>query len=94
MDGVHLIDTNIQGDLPGSLATQNFGEDYVNRPSSAGCPVAAVELKLCDPDGNPMPEGEVGELWVKGPMNAKEYWNKPEATAKTFIEGWVVTGSI
>lgn len=77
-----------------ATATQNFGEDYVNRPSSAGCPVAAVELKLCDPDGNEVPEGEVGELWVKGPMNAKEYWNKPEATATTFIDGWVVTGDL
>jgi long-chain acyl-CoA synthetase len=77
-----------------ATATLNIGEDYVNRPSSAGAPPGAVELKICDPDGNPMPEGEVGELWCKGPMNCKRYWNRPEATAETFRNGWVVTGDL
>ncbi|MEM9669341.1 MAG: class I adenylate-forming enzyme family protein [Pseudomonadota bacterium] len=77
-----------------ATATQNFGEDYINRPDSAGCPSLAVELKVVGPDGETLPPGEVGELWCKGPMNCKAYWNKPEATAKTFIDGWVVTGDL
>ncbi|MEL7480843.1 MAG: fatty acid--CoA ligase family protein, partial [Pseudomonadota bacterium] len=77
-----------------ATATQNFGEDYVNRPTSAGAPPPAVELKIVGPDGETLPAGEVGELWCKGPSNCKLYWNRPEATATTFIDGWVVTGDL
>src|SRR4029079_961362 len=38
--------------------------------------------------------GEVGELWARGPNIVKAYWNKPEATAATFTEGWVKTGDL
>ncbi len=75
-------------------ATLNFGEDYVNRPDSAGAPPPAVELKVVSPEGKTLPTGEVGELWCKGPQNAIAYWNKPEASAETFVEGWVVTGDL
>ncbi|MEM6899307.1 MAG: class I adenylate-forming enzyme family protein [Pseudomonadota bacterium] len=77
-----------------ATATQNFGEDYVNRPDSAGNPPPAVELKVVGADGSTLPPGEVGELWCKGPSNCKSYWNKPDATASTFIDGWVVTGDL
>ncbi|MFN3911024.1 class I adenylate-forming enzyme family protein [Hyphomonas sp.] len=77
-----------------ATATLNIGEDYVNRPSSAGAAPGAVELKICDPEGNPVPAGEVGELWCKGPMNCRLYWNRPDATAETFRNGWVVTGDL
>lgn len=77
-----------------ATASLNIGEDYVNRPDSAGSPPGAVELKIIDPDGKEVAPGEVGELWCKGPMNCKAYWNKPEATAETFIDGWVVTGDL
>ena len=77
-----------------ATATLNIGEDYVNRPSSAGAPPGAVELKVCDPEGNAVPTGEVGELWCKGAMNCRLYWNRPEATAATFRDGWVVTGDL
>lgn len=77
-----------------ATATLNAGEDYVNRPDSAGAPPGAVEIKVVGPEGNTLQSGEVGELWCKGPSNCKLYWNKPEATAKTFIDGWVVTGDL
>jgi len=77
-----------------ATATQNFGEDYVNRPMSAGVPPAGVELKIVDPDGNVLGPNEVGELWCKGASNCKFYWNRPQATAETFIDGWVVTGDL
>ncbi|MEM1104842.1 MAG: class I adenylate-forming enzyme family protein [Pseudomonadota bacterium] len=77
-----------------ATSTLNIGEDYVNRPDSAGAPPGAVELKIVDPDGRALPAGEVGELWCKGPMNCKLYWNRPDATAETFKQGWVVTGDL
>jgi long-chain acyl-CoA synthetase len=77
-----------------ATATLNIGEDYVLRPSSAGAPPGAVELKICDPDGNELPPGSVGELWCKSPSNCRLYWNRPDATAETFRNGWVVTGDL
>ena len=77
-----------------ATATLNAGEDYVNRPNSAGAAPGAVELKVVDADGKTLPPGEVGELWCKGPMNCKLYWKNPEATAETYKDGWVVTGDI
>ncbi|MEM8615932.1 MAG: class I adenylate-forming enzyme family protein [Pseudomonadota bacterium] len=80
-----------------ATSTLNIGEDYVNRPNSAGAPPLAVELKICEPgdgEGKPLAVGDVGELWCKGPMNCKLYWNRPDATAETFRDGWVVTGDL
>ncbi|HEU4961691.1 MAG TPA: class I adenylate-forming enzyme family protein [Sphingomonas sp.] len=92
------------GALPGNgwgmtetmaTVTSNSGEDYLNRPDSAGPPVAAADLKIMSEDGSrELPVGEVGELWARGPMIVKGYWNNPEATAETFVDGWVRTGDL
>ena len=79
-----------------ATVTSNGAEDYVNRPDSCGPAAAVAELKIMDPnDGKTeLAVGQVGELWAKGPMVVKGYWNKPEATAQTFVEGWVRTGDL
>ena len=92
------------GALPGNgwgmtetmaTVTGHAAEDYLNRPTSAGPPVAVADLKIMDEEGvNELPVGEVGELWARGPMIVKGYWNKPEATAATFVNGWVRTGDL
>ncbi|HEX4736445.1 MAG TPA: class I adenylate-forming enzyme family protein [Allosphingosinicella sp.] len=92
------------GALPGNgwgmtetmaTVTSHAGEDYLNRPDSAGPPVPVAELKIMSPDGTrELPVGEVGELWAKGPQIVKGYWNQPEATAETFVDGWVRTGDL
>ena len=71
------------------------GEDYLHRPTSAGPPVAVADLRIMDADGaRELPTGEVGELWARGPMVVRGYWNKPEASAETFVDGWVRTGDL
>ena len=92
------------GALPGNgwgmtetmaTVTHHAGEDYLNRPDSAGPPVATADLKIMSEDGTrELPAGELGELWARGPMIVKGYWNKPEATAETFVDGWVRTGDL
>ena len=77
-----------------ATVTHHMAEDYQNRPLSCGPTVATADIKICDPDGKELPVGTVGELWSKGPMNVAGYWNKPEATAATFIDGWVRTGDL
>ena len=92
------------GALPGNgwgmtetmaTVTSHSSEDYLNRPTSAGPPVPVADLKIMDADGKiEMAVGEVGELWARGPMIVKGYWNNPTATAETFIDGWVRTGDL
>ena len=79
-----------------ATVTSNGAEDYQYRPESCGPGAAVVELQIRDPaDGKTvLPTGEMGELWSKGPMNAKLYWNKPQDTAQTFVDGWVRTGDL
>lgn len=92
------------GALPGNgwgmtetmaTVTSHSSEDYLNRPTSAGPAVPVADLKVMDEEGvNELAVGEVGELWARGPMVVKGYWNNPEATAATFIDGWVRTGDL
>ncbi len=68
-----------------------------NRPGkvklgSAGPIVAGYEGRIVDEDGNDLPDGEVGELAIKGESTARYYWNKPEQTARAMREGWFLTG--
>jgi long-chain acyl-CoA synthetase len=78
-----------------ATATSNGAEDYEHRPDSCGPPVPVTDLKIMTVEGDrELAVGEVGELWCKGPQVVKGYWNKPEATAQTFHEGWVKTGDL
>jgi steroid-24-oyl-CoA synthetase len=77
-----------------SLSTMNSGADYLAKPDSVGPPVPVVTVKVVDPDGQKVPTGEIGELWIKGPNVVKGYWNKPEATAAVITEGWLHTGDV
>ncbi|HMO43011.1 MAG TPA: AMP-binding protein, partial [Phenylobacterium sp.] len=74
----------------------NIGKDYEHRSDSCGVAPPPCELKIVDPaDGvTELPPGRVGELWAKGPNIVKGYWNRPEATAETFKDGWVRTGDL
>jgi len=65
----------------------------MHKAGSCGLPLLTVETKIVDDDGNEVPVGERGELWVRGPSVAMGYWNQPELSAKAFIAGgWFVTG--
>ena len=61
---------------------------------SCGQPVPGVEIKLCDPVGDPVSLGEVGELLVRGPNVMLGYWNKPQQTADALHDGWYRTGDL
>ena len=77
-----------------SVTTMNQGDDYVRKPDSVGVPVPVCEVKVVDEDGNELPQGAVGELWIKGPNVVKGYFNKPEATAASFSDGWLHSGDV
>ncbi|KAB8193263.1 AMP-binding protein [Nonomuraea phyllanthi] len=77
-----------------ALAIGNGGADYHARPDSIGRPVPVVDVRVVDPAGAELPAGEVGELCLRGPNVIMGYWNKPEATAQTFVDGWLHTGDL
>jgi long-chain acyl-CoA synthetase len=77
-----------------ATATSNFGEDYERKPSSCGVPSPTGEVKIVGDKGQTLPPNEVGELWYRGPIVVRGSWNKPQATAETFIDGWVKTGDL
>jgi long-chain acyl-CoA synthetase len=81
--------TEVSGGFTGHQA-----DDYELRPASCGPAFPIGEMKIVDANGNELPTGGVGELWVKGPSVVRGYWQNPQATAETFIDGWLRTGDI
>ena len=61
---------------------------------SSGRIVANEEVKICDSEGNIVPDGERGEIVVRGENVMAGYWKNPEATEKTIIDGWLHTGDM
>jgi benzoate-CoA ligase len=64
------------------------------RYGSSGKLLDMYEARLLDQLGKPTASGEAGNLWIKGASAARGYWNKPEVTANTFVDGWVRTGDL
>ncbi len=63
------------------------------RPGSSGKPVPGYELKILSPDtGQPVPPGEVGDLYVKGDSELAFYWHQHEKTKRSLHGGWFHTG--
>ncbi len=62
------------------------------RTGAAGRRVPGYELRLVDDDGREVRDGEAGTLWVRGDSQTPGYWNKPDKTAETVRDGWIVTG--
>ena len=60
-----------------------------------GLPIPSTEIELRDSEGNTVPQGQPGEMWVKGPQVMQGYWNRPEETAKAIDpRGFLETGDI
>jgi benzoate-CoA ligase family protein len=79
-EALHIFCSNHPGDV---------------RPGWTGRPVAGYELRLLDDRGEEITEpGTSGALWVRGDSIAAGYWQRPELTATTFVEGWLRTGDV
>lgn len=67
-----------------------------NDSYTGGCgyPIPSTEISVRNEEGEEQPVGEPGQLWVKAPQVMQGYWNQPEETAKTLIDGWLDTGDI
>jgi acyl-CoA synthetase (AMP-forming)/AMP-acid ligase II len=69
-------------------------EDALRKINAAGKLIALGDAKIVDDDENELPRGSTGEILLKGAKVFKGYWNKPEATKETLVDGWLRTGDI
>ncbi|KKW63263.1 fatty-acid--CoA ligase FadD8 [Mycolicibacterium elephantis] len=83
-----------QSEAPMVITYLAKGDHDEKRLTSCGRPTLFARVALLDSDGKPVPQGEVGEICVSGPLVSGGYWNKPEATAETFRDGWMHTGDL
>jgi long-chain acyl-CoA synthetase len=75
-----------------AVGTFNYPGD--RKPGSIGKPVEGIEVKIVDDDRNELPQGEIGEIAIKGANVMKEYWHKPDETAEDLRDGWFHTGDM
>jgi long-chain acyl-CoA synthetase len=85
--GYGMTETNAYG-------PQNNGADYLSHPTSTGRAATILDIEARDEHGAPLGAGETGELWMRGPNLIRGYWNRPDATAETIVDGWLRTGDI
>jgi O-succinylbenzoate-CoA ligase len=77
-----------------SLTTVLPACDAVRKAPSVGLPVSGVQVMAVDPAGKEVKPGEPGELLIKGPNIVSGYFNKPEVTQKSIVDGWLHTGDV
>jgi long-chain acyl-CoA synthetase len=68
--------------------------DMERKPGSIGVPVRGVEMHVRDDDGNEVPDGDVGEIAIRGENIMKGYWNRPEDTEAAMPGGWFLSGDV
>ncbi|MCW1430946.1 AMP-binding protein [Novosphingobium sp. JCM 18896] len=86
-----------QAEAPMALTILRKAEHDVTdlrRLASCGRPTPWVNLALLDAEGQPVPDGEPGEICVRGPLVMDGYRDNPELNAETFRDGWLHTGDV
>src|SRR3954469_24823550 len=68
--------------------------DRDRKPGSIGTPIRGVEMIVGDDEATALPQGEVGQIWIKGHNVMKGYWNREDATAEVMRDGWFATGDL
>ncbi|KAA0086960.1 acyl-CoA synthetase [Mycolicibacterium sp. P9-64] len=83
-----------QSEAPMVISYLAKGDHDEKRLTSCGRPTLFARTALLGEDGNPVAQGEVGEICVSGPLLCGGYWKLPDATAETFRDGWMHTGDL
>ncbi|GAC56007.1 putative long-chain fatty-acid--CoA ligase [Gordonia hirsuta DSM 44140 = NBRC 16056] len=78
----------------GAAVMSGWNDDEETLLTTLGTALEGVEARVVDPDGNVVDAGVDGELQLRGDLIADGYWDRPEATAQTFVDGWLATGDM
>lgn len=89
-EGTLAVTFDVRGEGPRTRPHPEGNGEVV----SVGGPLADTELKITAPDGRAMRDGEIGEVWVKGPGVFQGYFADPDATAEGLRSGWLATGDL
>ena len=93
--GATLMTGYGQTENAGFITYSKPGDSMEDLIQTAGKCYPPFQIKLVDKDGKEVPEGQVGEIWMKGDLIMKGYWNRPEATAETLTkDGWLKSGDL
>lgn len=82
------------GQAESPMVITYLGPEDHDRIGSCGRPFTIVEVAVLDDDDREVPVGETGEICCRGPQTMAYYWNRPEATAEAFRNGWLHTGDV
>jgi long-chain acyl-CoA synthetase len=86
--GYGMTETNAGG-------ATNWGDDYLNRPSSTGLATAPlIKIEIRDENKKVLGPDQEGEICMKSALNMRCYWNQPEATSETLRDGWIYSGDL
>jgi long-chain acyl-CoA synthetase len=77
-----------------SAVITNGGAEYLAKPESVGRPVPTADAKIVDDNGRECRDGEIGEIWIRGPNVIPGYWRNKEATEEAFGGGWFKSGDL
>lgn len=89
--GVELLDGLGTAEMWHIFLTNRPGDV---RPGTLGRPVDGFDVRVRDDSGNDLPDGETGQLWVRGDSQALGYWRNLDASKRAFRGDWVVTGDL
>jgi acyl-CoA synthetase (AMP-forming)/AMP-acid ligase II len=93
--GATLITGYGQTENAGFITYSKAGDSIDDLVKTVGRCAPAFEIKIMDNNGKEAPRGEVGEIWMKGDLVMKGYWNNPSATAETIVAGgWLRSGDL
>lgn len=80
--------------MPRTMLAETQHPNWAERANSVGYPQSQVEVRIADNEGRTLPDGEIGEILVRGEPVMAGYWGNPDATAKTLRAGWLWTGDM
>lgn len=93
LPGLHLLNAYGATETTSPTTMMPIGQTRAHA-DTVGAPLPCAAVLVVDDQGRELPTGEVGEIWISGPMVVKGYWNDPVATAREFTAGWWHSGDL
>jgi fatty-acyl-CoA synthase len=91
---VRIVYGSSEAPLIADFPFLDHDREHPERLGSCGRPFADTSIEIRDDGGHPLPAGQTGEVWVSGSLLMSGYWQQPELTRQTVVDGWLRTGDL